>query len=145
MNTSDAGLAFIAAHEGCKLEAYPDPATGGEPYTIGVGHTGGVNEGDSCTQEQSLEWLRGDCETAERCINNSVRVTITQNQFDALVSLIFNIGTGNFRRSTLLARINDGLDDDIVALQFKVWNRAAGKVMAGLSNRREDEMNLFLA
>ena len=145
MRISEEGLDFIAEHEGLKLAAYPDPGTGNEPWTIGVGHTIGVQLGDTCTREQALEWLSEDCETAEKCVNNSVRVDLTQSQFDALVSLVFNIGTGNFRRSTLLARLNEGADDDVVAKQFSVWNRAGGRVMDGLSNRRADEAALFLA
>src|SRR4051812_37911101 len=97
-------------HEGCKLTAYPDPATGGEPYTIGVGHTGGVRAGDTCTEEQAREWLRRDAQTAVRCVNASVKGNLTQNQFDALCSLVFNIGCGNFGKSTLLRRLNEGDD-----------------------------------
>lgn len=142
MNVSDEGLDFIAEHEGIRLTAYPDPATGGVPWTIGVGHTGDVQQGDTCTHEQALEWLRSDAETAERCINNSVNVAMTQQQFDALVSLVFNIGCGNFGKSTLLRRLNEG-NDDAAAKQFLVWNRANNREMAGLTKRRQDEMALF--
>ena len=144
MKCSDAGLEFIMAHEGCKLEAYPDPATGGEPWTIGVGHTGGVKPGDTCTKERALEWLRKDAETAERCVNASVKGNITQNQFDALCSLVFNIGCGNFGKSTVLREVNEE-NDMSAAAAFGMWNKAAGKVMAGLTKRRQDEMRLFLA
>ena len=144
MNISDAGLDLIIQFEGLKLQAYPDPATGGDPWTIGVGHTGGVQAGDTCTEEQAREWLRNDAGTAERCINQSVQGNLAQNQFDALVSLIFNIGCGNFRKSTLLRMLNNG-DDVGAAQQFLVWNKAAGKVMAGLTNRRQAERDLFLA
>lgn len=144
MITSEQGLDFIMRHEGCKMSAYPDPGTGGAPWTIGVGHTSGVGPNDTCTEEQAREWLRLDAETAERCVNASVKGNITQGQFDALVSLIFNIGSGNFRSSTLLRELNAG-NDMSAAQQFLVWNRAAGKVMAGLTTRRKDEMELFLA
>lgn len=144
MRTSDEGLAAIMDREGLKLHAYPDPATGGEPWTIGVGHTGGVKQGDTCTREEAIDWLRQDAVTAEKCINNSVRVVLTQNQFDALVSFVFNVGCGNFRSSTLLRKLNEG-DDLAAADQFAVWNKAAGKVMAGLTNRRESEKEQFLA
>lgn len=143
MNVSDEGLIFIMQHEGMKLNAYPDPATGGDPWTIGIGHTTGVRSGDTCTQEQAMEWLREDCVTAEKCIANSVKVALTQPQYDALVSLIFNIGCGNFGKSTLLRHLNEG-DDAAAADQFLVWNKAAGHVMAGLTNRREAEKELFL-
>lgn len=144
MNISDEGLDFILTHEGCKLEAYPDPATGGEPWTIGVGHTGNVVAGDFCTEEQAREWLRQDAQTAVRCVNASVKDNISQNQFDALVSLVFNIGCGNFGKSTLLRRLNDG-DDAAAAERFMDWDKANHKQMAGLTKRREDEMELFLS
>ena len=142
MRISDNGLAFIRDHEGCVLHAYPDPATGGEPWTIGVGHTGGVKPGDTCTMEQAMQWLRADVAQAEATINRVVKVGLSQDQFDALVSLVFNIGGHNFETSTLLKRIN-ALDFDGAADQFPRWNMAAGKMMAGLTKRRFAEMRLF--
>jgi lysozyme len=144
MRTSDDGLNAIIKREGCELTAYPDPATGGEPWTIGVGHTGGVKEGDTCTEERAKMWLSVDLQTAEKCINNSVRVAITQSQLDALVSFVFNVGCGNFRQSTLLRMLNDG-DDQGAADQFLVWNKAGGKIMQGIINRRESERAQFLS
>jgi lysozyme len=143
MKCSDEGLKLLSEREGLELVAYPDPATGGEPWTIGVGHTGGVSEGDTCTVERAMEWLRLDVQTAEKGINNSVRVGLTQNQFDALVSLVFNIGCGNFRNSTLLKKLNDE-DDAGAAEQFLVWKYANGKVMKGLEIRRKSEMEQFM-
>ncbi len=144
MKISDEGLEAIKRREGCKLHAYPDPATGGEPWTIGVGHTGGVRRGDYCTEWQALEWLRSDARSSENCINASVKGNITQNQFDALVSLVFNIGCGAFKTSTVLRELNEG--SDLTAAQaFLMWNRAGGKIMDGLTNRRKDEMEQFLA
>lgn len=142
MRTSEHGLAFIRDHEGCVLQAYPDPATGGEPWTIGVGHTGGVSPGDTCTMEQAMQWLREDVAEAEATINRVVRVGLSQDNFDALVSLVFNIGGHNFETSTLLKKIN-ALDFDGAADEFPRWNRAAGKVMAGLTKRRLAESRLF--
>lgn len=144
MKTSPSGLELILQREGCVLHAYVDPATGGEPITIGVGHTGGVKLGDTCTHEQALAWLASDAETAERCVNQSVRGQITQSQFDALVSLVFNIGCGNFRTSTVLRELNDG-NDEAAAEAFGMWNRANGKVMAGLTTRRTGERGQFLS
>lgn len=140
---SDKGLALIIRFEGMKLEAYPDPATGGEPWTIGVGHTGGVKPGDTCTEEQALEWLREDCIEAENCIDAWVETDLSQNQRDALISWIFNLGCGNFRNSTLLRLLNAG-NYDAAAQQFKRWNKAAGKEMPGLVARREMETKVFL-
>ena len=130
--------------EGVKLKAYPDPATGGDPWTVGVGHTGPeVVEGLEITEVQALDYLRTDIETAEKCINQCVTGNLTQDQFDALCSFVFNLGCGNFRKSTLLKKINE--EDDVGASEeFKRWDKANGKVMAGLTRRRMAEMELFL-
>lgn len=143
MKVSDKGLALIESFEGCKLQAYPDPGSGGEPYTIGIGHTGGVMPDDTCTEQEALDWLRDDCSVAEEAINDWVDVELTQNAFDSLVSLVFNIGTGNFKSSTLLKLINSG-QMDAAAKQFSRWDRAAGREMAGLSRRRNAEASLFM-
>lgn len=142
MKTSAKGLAFIAEYEGTVLAAYPDPATGGEPWTIATGHTGGVQPGDTCTQAQAMQWLAEDVQEAEDAINRLVKVELTQDQFDAACSFVFNCGAGNFERSTLLKKLNAG-DFEGAAEQFKVWNRANGKVMVGLTKRRLAEAALF--
>ena len=134
---------LIKNFEGCKLEAYPDPATHGEPITIGVGHTGGVKLGDVITQEQADEYLVSDVAHAANAVNQMVAVSITQGEFDALCSFAFNLGIGNLKNSTLLKKLNSG-DIQGAADQFLVWNKAAGKVMAGLTRRREAERALFL-
>lgn len=139
MNTSETGLALISEFEGCRLEAYQDSVG---IWTVGYGHIAGVKEGDICTQEEADEWLRTDVGTAERCVNNSVRVTLSQGQFDALVSFVFNLGCAALRNSTLLRKLNDG-DDDGAAQQFMHWNHAGGQVVAGLTRRRQAEMELF--
>lgn len=145
MNCSNKGLAFIMEFEGVKLKAYPDPATGGDPWTVGVGHTGPeVVQGLEITEVQALDYLRADIETAEKCINQCVTDTLTQDQFDALCSFVFNLGCGNFRKSTLLKKINEG-DDVGASLEFSKWDKASGKVMAGLTRRRAAEAELFLA
>lgn len=144
MKTSDAGLAAIRGHEGSRLTAYPDPGTGGEPWTIGIGHTGGVKEGDTITEEEEMELLRSDVCAAEQCVDESVEVVLTQNQFDALVSFVFNVGCNAFKNSTLLRLLNQG-NYDGAAQQFGRWNKAAGNVMAGLTRRRHDEATLFLS
>ena len=135
---------LIKEFEGCKLEAYPDPGTGAEPITIGVGHTGGITLGTVITQEQADEYLVSDVSHAANAVNQMVSGKITQNQFDALVSFAFNLGTGNLRNSTLLKKLNSG-DIQGAADQFLVWNKAAGHVMAGLTRRREAERILFLS
>lgn len=142
MKTSQRGLDFIAEHEGCVLAAYPDPGSGGEPWTLGFGHTGGVSPGDTCTTAQALHWLAEDVAEAEAAIARLVKVELTQDQFDAACSFVFNCGAGNFEKSTLLKKINAG-DFEGAAEQFKVWNRANGKVMVGLTKRRLAEASLF--
>ena len=142
MKTSQRGLALIAEFEGLELKAYPDPGTGGEPFTIGYGHTGGVKLGDTCTKAQALEWLAEDVVEAEEAIEKYVKVDLSQDQFDALVSFIFNCGAGNFKNSTMLSMINRG-EFENAAAQFVRWNRAAGNVMVGLTRRRMAESSLF--
>jgi lysozyme len=144
MNISEAGIDAIAQREGERLTAYPDPATGGEPWTIGVGHTGGVEEGDTITQDESRAFLAADLATAEAAINRGVKVPISQNEFDALCSFTFNVGVANFMTSTLLRLLNIG-DHKDAANEFPKWNRAAGKIMAGLVTRRAGERDQFLS
>jgi len=146
MKCSEAGLDLIKTHEGLRLEAYPDPGTGGKPWTIGFGHTGSnIVEGLHIDEIQADEFLRHDIETAEKCVTNSVRVPLTQGQFDALCSFVFNLGCGALGRSTLLAKLNAGEDDAVVAAEFSRWNKAAGKVLQGLVVRRKYEAEMFLA
>jgi lysozyme len=139
VNISDDGLALIRAHEGCRYEAYPDSV--GVP-TIGYGHTKGVKLGDTCTDEQAEAWLREDVTTAESCVSSSVTVPMTQGEFDALVSFTFNLGCHALRSSTLLIKLNNS-DYDGAAAEFGKWNHARGKVLAGLTARREAERQLF--
>ena len=148
MKTSAEGRKAIAGHEGVRLKAYPDPATGGEPWTIGVGHTSAagppkVVKGMTITAQECDEILSRDLAVFEAAVLKAVTVPLNQNQFDALVSLCFNIGAGNFGKSTLLKRLNAG-EYRSAAEQFSVWNKAAGKVMPGLVKRRADEKALFL-
>lgn len=143
MNLSDAGLALIQSFEGLRLVAYPDPGTGGEPYTIGYGHTGGVKRGDTCTMAQAEAWLALDTQSAVRGVADAIKVPVTQSQFDACVSLAYNVGLGNFRASTLLKLLNASQYGK-AADEFTRWNRAAGKVLAGLTNRRAKERAYFL-
>jgi len=149
MKTSTAGRQAIARHEGNKLKAYPDPATGGEPFTIGVGHTSRagppkVTKGMTITAAESDAILTRDLATFEAAVSKAVKVPVSQNQFDAMVSLAFNIGGGAFAKSTLVKKLNAG-DVAGAANAFLSWNKAAGKVMKGLTTRREAERKLFLA
>lgn len=140
MQISINGLNLIKEFEGLKLRAYQCSAN---IWTIGYGHTADVSANDVITEEKALSFLRQDVADSERAVNQYVHVPLTQNQFDALVSFVFNMGAGNFRTSTLLKKLNSG-DDDGAAQEFGRWIHAGGKALAGLIRRREAERALFL-
>ena len=142
MEISQKGIDLIKSFEGCKLNAYPDPATGGEPITIGYGHTGGVKMGDVISWHQAEELLKHDLEKFVIAVNFMVHVDQTQGQFDALVSFAYNCGTGNLQASTLLKMINAG-SQEAAGAQLLRWNKAAGVVMPGLIRRRTAELNMY--
>lgn len=145
MKISATGIALIKRFEGCELTAYPDPGTGGEPYTVGYGHTGPeVKLGMRIPQETADAWLAADLEKFEKCVEAAASVPLTQSQFDALVSLAFNIGCAALRGSTLVKRLNDA-DYEAAADQFLRWTKAAGKELPGLVKRRAAERDLFCA
>ncbi|MBL5829218.1 lysozyme [Serratia fonticola] len=134
------GLNLIKQFEGLRLRAYQCSAN---VWTIGYGHTAGVGEDDIITEEQAIFLLRQDVAEGEMVVNQHMNVLLTQNQFDALVSLVFNIGAGNFRASTLLKKLNIR-DYDGAAKEFLRWVNAGGKMLPGLVRRREAESRLFL-
>lgn len=140
MRTGINGLTLIKQFEGLRLQAYKCPA---DRWTIGYGHTADVGANDVITEEEALSFLRQDVAGSERAVNQYVHVPLTQNQFDALVSFVFNLGVGNFRTSTLLKKLNAG-DDDGAAQEFGRWIHAGGKALPGLVRRREAERALFL-
>ncbi|MBN9034979.1 MAG: glycoside hydrolase family protein [Rhizobiales bacterium] len=150
MKTSTAGRAAISAREGCILTAYKDSAG---VLTIGVGHTTAagppaVTAGLKITAAQADEILSRDLAAVEADVNRLVTVPLNQNEFDALVSLVFNIGGTAFRKSTLRAKLNAG-DRAGAANAFLSWNKITkgGKKVAleGLTNRRKAERAQFLA
>lgn len=138
---SQAGIDLINQFEGLRLKAYPDPATGGAPWTIGVGHTGGVRPGDVITEARADELLRQDLGRFDSAVNRLCPVT-SQSQFDALVSFTFNCGEDNLETSTL-RRLHNAGDYAGAAAQFGRWNKAAGKVMLGLTRRRAAEASMY--
>ena len=140
---NDAGKQIVKEFESLRFRAYPDPATGGAPWTIGYGHTCGVKQSDSCSMTQAERWLDADLSVAEQAIEKVVEVVLNDDQFSALVSFVFNVGTDNFRRSTLLRMLNAS-DFNGAADQLLRWNKAAGKVLPGLTRRRTAERSLFL-
>jgi len=139
MNISQEGLSLIKKFEGCELEAYKCAAG---VLTIGYGSTKGVKEGDTITQEEADNLLLHEMKEYESYINDNVTVDLKQNQFDALVSWVFNLGPANLKASTMLKVLNNKEYDDVPA-QIKRWNKAGGKVLQGLIRRREAEALLF--
>jgi|TARA_R100001463_G_scaffold31870_2_gene71677 lysozyme len=139
MNISQEGLSLIKKFEGCELEAYKCAAG---VWTIGFGSIKGVKQGDTITQEEADNLLLHEMDEYEGYINDAVNVDLNQNQFDALVSWVFNLGPSNLSSSTLLTKINNKDWDDVPA-QIKRWNKAGGKVLQGLIRRREAEALLF--
>ena len=147
MKTSQAGIDLICQFEGFRSAAYPDPATGGDPWTIGYGHTSAagpptVSPGMVVTTDGAKHILASDLAVFEKTLNAALTRTPNQNQFDAMVSLIYNIGAGNFKQSTVLHQFNAG-NNDAAANGFALWCHAAGKVLPGLVARRGKELALF--
>ncbi len=127
--------------EACKLTAYYCPAN---VLTIGWGSTGNhVYEGMTITQQEADELFVKDQKRFVDAVNNLVKVPLTQNQFDSLVSFVYNVGEGNFKTSTLLRKLN-AYDYEGAAEEFLRWNRGGGKVLAGLTRRRKSERHYFL-
>ncbi|MCU4327744.1 lysozyme [Acinetobacter johnsonii] len=145
MHISPSGIDLICNFEGKRLAAYDD---GVGVWTIGFGTTvypNGikVKKGDTCTEVQAKAYMAHDLKKFETAVNNAVTVPLSQNQFDALVSLAYNIGTNAFSKSTLVKKLNVN-DIRGAADQFDVWVNAGGKRMQGLVNRRTVEKALFL-
>lgn len=139
MKISAEGLELIKRFEGFRGTAYRCPAG---VWTIGYGHTSGVKSGDVLTGKQAEMILKADLEVVYSCIQNSVRVPLTSGQFSALVSFVFNVGSGAFSKSTLLVMLNAG-DFHGAGHQLLRWDRAGGIVFKGLSERRRAELALF--
>lgn len=144
MKLSQRGIDLIKQFEGYSSKAYPDPATGGVPWTIGYGTTKGVKPGMVITAQQAEKMLRDDVAKFESGVSSLITAPTTQGQFDAMVSLAYNIGLGNFGKSTLLKKHNARCYT-CAADQFRVWNRANGKVMNGLTKRRAAERQVYMS
>ena len=149
MKTSKNGINLIKQFEGCRLKAYKCPAN---VWTIGIGHTGTVNgkpiSADMTITELMAETLLAiDLQNFEKCINDNVKKPLTQNEFDALVSFVFNNGIRAFEKSSMLKLLNSG-HILLAAGQFDRWNKITvnGKKVAcrGLTRRRAAEKALFL-
>lgn len=142
MKISNTGLSLIKEFEGCCLEAYRCSAG---VWTVGYGHTGSeVSAGLKISQAQADEWLLVDCSRVLEMLRKEVRVSLSQNQLDALVSLGFNIGTDALRRSTLMILINRDPDARGIPDEFDRWVYAGGKMLRGLVRRRKAERMLYV-
>ena len=139
MKSSDLLLNKIIDFEGCKLTAYKCPAG---VWTIGVGHTRGVKQGQKITEAQAISLLKGDLLPCENYVNN-LGVCKTQGQFDALVDFCFNLGTGALGRSTLLKYIRQGKAEQYIRGEFAKWVKSGGKTLAGLVKRRAWEADRY--
>lgn len=136
---NQAGLDLIKEYEGFKPKAYLCP---GKVWTIGYGTTKGVKPGDTITKEQAEERLKQDIKESAQVIEKLVKVNLTDNQFAALVSFVYNVGQGNFRKSSLLKKLNMGWYET-VPIELNKWNRDNGEVLGGLARRRAAEGRLF--
>jgi len=139
MKISQEGLSLIKRFEGCRLESYKCSAN---VLTIGYGHTSGVKETDTITQDGADKLLQEDVEQFEKYVDDNVTVELGQSQFDSLVAWTFNLGVGNLRESTMLKKLNNE-DYKSVPSEMKRWNKAGGKTLDGLIRRREAESLLF--
>ena len=154
MKISKAGVDLIKQFGACRLLAYPDPKTGGDPWTIGWGATGpGIGPGAIWEQSQADERLMQDIAKREDIVNNAVTVPMTQGQFDAMVSIVFNVGSGSPSRdgiirlkdgrpSTLLRKLN-ARDYEGASVAFDSWISPGSNVEKGLRRRRKAERALF--
>lgn len=142
MKPSQACIEFIKEWEKLRLVAYQD---GGGVWTIGWGHTEYVEPGDTCTEQEAEEFLRQDVQEAAGAIDDFVDVEMTQPMYDALVSWAYNCGREAVKNSTLVRLLNAGHSKEVVAAQLPRWNKDNGKVVPGLTRRREAERVLFLS
>ena len=141
MKTSPKGISLIKEFEGLRLKAYKCP---GGVWTIGYGHTAGVKPGMLISKAQAEEYLKADLIAFERYLNG-LGLALNQNQFDALVSFIYNVGTGNFSNSTLLRKVRANPQENSIMDEFLRWVYSKGRVLPGLQRRRLAEMKLYFS
>ena len=139
MKASDKAYALIRRFEGKSNKAYQDSAG---VWTIGYGHTGGVVKGQTISDDEVERLLAEDVAVAENAVN-AQNLTLTQDQFDALVDFVFNLGAGNFQKSTLLKKLKADPNDPTIYDEFLRWVYAGGVKLLGLVRRRTDEANLY--
>jgi lysozyme len=145
MKVNNAGIQLIKSFEGCLLNAYLDSV---KVPTIGYGATyyqngTKVKIGDKITQEQANDLLAWHINEFAEKVKPVIKSDLNDNQFSALVSFAFNLGIGNISKSTLLKKANANPSDVSIGAEFLKWNKAGGKVLAGLTRRRKAEYNLY--
>jgi lysozyme len=145
MKVNAEGYALLKRFEGCVLKAYKCPAG---VWTIGFGNTfyedgTKVKEGDVITQKRADELAKFIVEQFANSIREMIKQPLNENQFSACVSLAYNIGTGGFKKSSVLRKLNANPLDASIADSFRLWNKGGGKVLRGLVNRREAEIQLY--
>jgi lysozyme len=145
MEVNKAGRDLIKKFEGCKLKAYKCPAG---LWTISWGLTfypdgTKVKEGDVITQQQAEDYFNAIVDDFAKKVDALIKSNVTDNNFSALVSFAYNVGMGNFQRSTLLRKVNANPKDKTILAEFKKWTRANGEVLKGLVRRRDAEAKLY--
>lgn len=148
MDSLTIAIPIIKKSEGLRLKAYPDPATGGKPFTIGYGATyyesgAAIQPGDKITKAQADQLLAFHAGKAREAVRKLVTSKINPNQEAALISLVFNIGEGNLKKSTLLKKININPKDPGIESEFSKWIYANKKIFQGLISRRKEESSLY--
>lgn len=139
MKTSKQGIELIKRYEGLRLKAYVCPAG---VATIGWGHTKGVKAGMVIDLAEAERLLADDIAIAERCVNCDAE-NLNQNQFDALVSFVFNVGVSAYRSSTLRSMVINKPDSPVIVNEFGRWKYSNGRVLPGLVRRRKAESDLY--
>ena len=145
MKVNKSGIGLIKTFEGCLLNAYLCPA---KVWTIGYGSTQyldgkPVKQGDKITQQQAEELLIDTVNIFAEGVSKLIKVELNDNQFSALVSFAFNVGIGNLSKSTLLKKVNSNPNNHMIRTEFGKWNKAGGKVLNGLTRRRNAESELY--
>ena len=145
MTLNKAGADLIKSFEGCKLKAYQCSA---KKWTIGYGNTffedgTPVKIGDAITQDKAEKMFELIADEFASKVAKLVTSNVTPNQFGSLVSFAYNCGVVNLQKSTLLKKVNANPNDPSIRAEIMKWNRANGKVLAGLTRRREAEANLY--
>jgi lysozyme len=144
MQTSEEGIDLIKYFEGWRARAYRDSVG---VWTIGYGHTAAAGlphprSGMTISKEEGERILKKDLKSYEKAVSDALKVRVTQNQFDALVSFCYNVGPGNLRKSSVLRYVNAGMIQQVPS-RLMLWNKAGGRILLGLTRRRAAEGELF--